>query len=120
MQLLGVPLPGYVLLYTPELMPAVNFDAFHFLEKYWREVPIFDYLNNEHFLGINFVTFGFDSIHFAQNVRSSLGLMAALLAVFFLFSWCLCWKSKRRYMAKSILVLAKSMCFMVFIVSAII
>lgn len=31
-QMLGVPLPGYVLLYTPELMPAINFDVFHFLE----------------------------------------------------------------------------------------
>lgn len=62
--LLGVPLPGYALLYAPELMPVINFDVFHFLEKYWRDIPIFEYEENEHLLGINMVTFGFDSVHF--------------------------------------------------------
>ena len=64
MHLLGVPLPGYALLYAPELMPVINFDVFHFLEKYWRDIPIFEYEENEHLLGINMVTFGFDSVHF--------------------------------------------------------
>lgn len=95
MHLLGVPIPGYALLFAPELMPAINFDVFHFVEKYWREIEIFDYVRNEHVLGINFVTFGFDSIHFFQNTRSSLGICIALVIMILIFSWKLRDKSAR-------------------------
>jgi len=113
-----VPLPGFALLFAPSLMPAVNFDVFFFVEKYWREVPIFDLAKNQHLLGINFVAFGFDSIHFFQNTRSALGLTALLLFLFALLSWRLAKKSARDYMLASILVLLKSLVYMVFIVSA--
>ena len=116
--MLGVPIPGYALLYAPKLMPAINFDVFHFLEKYWREIEIFDYVENEHLLGINFVTFGFDSIHFFQNTRSSLGLCSALVLFLLLFAWKMGSKSARTYMADAILVVAKTIAFMVFIISS--
>ncbi len=115
---MGVPLPAYSLLYIPELMPTINFDAFHFLEKYWREIPLVEYAENEHLLGINFVTFGYDSIHFIQNTRSSLGLTLALLTILSMLSWRLGKKSARRYMSASILVMLKSMVYMNFCISA--
>ena len=120
MQILGVPLPGYALLYAPKLMPAVNFDIFHFLEKYWRDVSIFDYVKNEHLLGNNVVTFGFESIHFLDNTRSSLALVLTLLFIFAIFSWTLRKKNSRNYMVASILVLVKSIAYMIFITSALI
>ena len=99
-------------------MPAVNFDVFHFLEKYWRNITLFDYVENEHLLGINMVTFGFDSVHFFQNTRSSLGLCSALVLFLLLGSWKLGSKAGRRYLFASILVVAKTMAFMVFVISA--
>ena len=113
-----MPLPGYVLLFTPELMPAINFDVLYFVEKYWREVDIFDYLESEHLLGINFVTFGYESIHFVQNTKSCLGLTLLLLALILLFIWCIKKKRVRNYMIDSLVVLFKTIAYMVFIVSA--
>ena len=98
-QLLGVPLPGYALLYAPHLMPAVNFDVLHFLEKYWRDVPIFEYVKNEHLLGINFIAFGYDSVHFFDNTRSALGLTLLLLIILAVLSWKLKQKKVRTYMS---------------------
>ena len=99
-------------------MPAVNFDIFHFIEKYWRDVSVFDYVKNEHLLGINMVRFGFDSIHFLDNTRSSIALVLTLLFIFAVFSWTLRKKNSRDYMAASILVLVKSVAFMIFLISA--
>ena len=115
-----MPLPGYVLLYTPELIPAINFDVFHFLEKYWRDLTIFDYINNEHLLGINFVTFGFDSVHFVDNTRSSLAITLLLLVMLIFVSVKVRVKKVREYMVASFLVLLKTVVYMVFVISAII
>ena len=101
-------------------MPAVNFDLFHFLEKYWRDVTLFDYAENQERLGINFVTFGFDSVHFLQNVRSSLALTAALLLIFTFSSWALAKQKVRKYMWDATLVLGKTVIYYVFIISAVI
>ena len=101
-------------------MPAVNFDVFYFLEKYWRDVPIFDYAKNEQLLGINFISFGFDSVHFFDNIRSALGLSAVLLLILSILSWKLKDKRARSYMSSSIIVLLKSVIYYVFIVSAVI
>ena len=116
--MLGVPIPGYALLYAPKLMPAVNLDVFHFLEKYWREVELFDYVQNEHLLGINVVTFGFDSVHFFQNTRSSLAICCLLVFFLLLGSWKLGSRSARKYMFASILMVGKTPAFMVFVISA--
>ena len=101
-------------------MPVVNFDVFHFVEKYWREVPIFDYMNNEKLLGINFVSFGFDSIHFFDNTRSALALGAILTFFLAIFFWKLKAKRARNHMCTSIIVLAKSVVYYVFIVSSVV
>mmetsp|Transcript_18688 Transcript_18688/g.25245 ORF Transcript_18688/g.25245 Transcript_18688/m.25245 type:complete len:102 (-) Transcript_18688:118-423(-) len=101
-------------------MPAVNFDILHFFEKYWRDVPLFDYVANEQLLGINFVTFGYDSVHFFDNTRSALGLTLLLLLVLSVLSWKLKQKRARDYMTNSILVLLKTVVYYVFVVSAIV
>ena len=119
MQLLGVPLPGYVLLYTPELMPAINFDIFHFLEKYWRELTLFDLVHNEEVLGINLVTFGFDSVHFFQNARSSVALTGGTIILLFLVStFGCCSKRAWKYLVASFIVFLKTVVYLVLVLSA--
>ena len=118
MQILGVPIPGYALLYAPKLMPAINFDVFHFIEKYWRNITLFDYVKNVHLLGVNLVVFGYDSVHFIDNTRSTCALTLALLFILLIFSWRLRNKKSRRYMFESILIIGKTICYMVFVMSS--
>ena len=64
------------------------------------------------------VTFGFDSVHFFQNTRSSLGICGLLIVLLLFASWRLGHKNSRRYMLNSILVLLKTLVYMVFVISA--
>lgn len=47
-------------------------------------MTLFDLVHNEEVLGINFVTFGFDSVHFFENASSSVALTGATILVLFL------------------------------------
>ena len=118
-------MPAYTLLFTPEIMPAVNFDVFHFLEKYWRDVTVVEYVANEHLLGVNFMTFGFDSVHFLDNTRSSIALLMLLLLILLVAS-IRCFskgpkgKKIRSWALGAILVTGRTIVYMVFVIASII
>jgi len=69
---------------------------------------------------MNFVTYGFDSIHFAQNTRSSLAIILLVLVILAFVSFRACLKKVRDFIIAALLVLVKTAVYMVFIVSAII
>ena len=102
-------------------MPAVNFDVFHFLEKYWRDLTVIELVHNEELLGMNFVTFGFDSVHFFENARSAVALTGVtIILLFFISSFGCCSKRAWKYLVASFIVFLKSVVYMSLVLAAVI